>query len=88
MTILAYTLKALCAVWLLAAALIVVRAVHPRVPAACRDDAWAPEAVPIPGADEACALCQLQLERQHLAPTERPTSLHSDFQLWESEIRP
>jgi len=49
MTAVAYTLGALCAVWLLAAALIVLRAVRTRVPAACGDDAWA---------DEACALTQ------------------------------
>lgn len=58
MTAVAYTLGALCAVWLLAAAVIAVMTVRTRVPAACRDDAWAPEAVPIPGADEACALTQ------------------------------
>ena len=70
MTILAYILGALCAVWLLAAALIVLRAVRTRVPAACRDDAWAPETVPIPGADEACALTRpdFQLWDQEFTP--------------------
>jgi hypothetical protein len=43
-TAVAYIFGGLCAVWLLAAALIAVRAVRTRVPAACRDDAWAPEA--------------------------------------------